>query len=552
MSGDINIDLGSTLAYIEDKVRTAIGYDGASLQVRDLVDKHLRHSVHDAATVQIIGMDRPVSVLEIYQPPVLQYPFRSQSVTFAELLRRRVNTIIFGGPGRGKTTLLHHTFASMGRESKIIPLLFTLRLQEATTDLDNFVKYVASRDWKQGQLLLLVDGLDEISWTGRELVANALRTFASLNIGSYIATCRSFYSVDDIKGQHVEIGPFTRSDAIGFMTAFAKCYGVTINAEQLINDLETHGFSDFVSHPLMLAMICILKSGPMPELPQTPLRLIQRAINTLTLRWDDSKHVVRHSRLQLDGEDRVKCLSHVAYGMPYLAASVTTVEKHISMYLSLLQRTDISVPVLMMELAQWYGILVPSSEHQWTFVHRTIHDYLAAKFWVESGRFDPRTVKTWDSRAAYAACIGPNATDSIVAALQVSRDLGPVVECFYNRALFNAERVAFEIGEFFQRMPSTFDVQRINGIVRLSTHNDFFRYASVSLLEEMTRLSLEERTAARDLLLGYSLSELRRRGQQLPGSLGDRLHSRFPEDGIIDVVRGQECDRVSVAEFRRP
>ena len=551
MSGDISINLGSTFEYVEAKVREALGYDEASKELRLVIDTHLRRAIHDASTVQVIGMDRPVSIFEIYQPTLLLYPRSSKTTSPSALIKTQSNAIVFAGPGRGKTTLLHYILAHLGTKSSIMPLLFTLRWEGATRDLSQLIEHLArrSKSPKGGKLLLLLDGLDEISPQLRKNVASDLRAFAAMGLGWYIASCRSFYDADDLKAQHLEIAPFSRTDSYSFITAFARCYGTVIDGEKLLKELDEHGFADYVSHPLMLAMICILKSGPMPDLPHSPLRLTQRAINTLTARWDDSKGVSRSSRLQLDGEDRSRCLMHIAFGMPYLAASVTTVEQLVADFLRLLQRTDIPAPALLLEMAQWYGILVPSTEHQWTFVHRTIHDYLAAKFWVESGRFQPQDVVMWDSRAAYAACLTPNATASILAALKKSFELGPVVECFYNRPLFDAEAVANGLEQFFNRNADTFSISAKNGIINVATTNDFFAVASTRLLEELARLSLEGRTSVRDFLLAYSLSELRRRSSPLPGSLASRLHAVFRGTSQFRVARGPITERFAVTDF---
>jgi len=551
MSDGVSLDLGSALVYLEDKVRAAVGYDHASVEFRAIVDRHLTRAIHDAAGVQIIGMDRPVSIFDIYQSTVLRYPYRQESTTVARLVSSRKNAVVFGGPGRGKTVLLHHTFATLAKNVDAVPLLFTLRWPGATADLKRFVGYLAKgkSPRKDTPIVLLVDGLDEVSPEDRAIVAGTVREFAALERGSFLLTCRSFYHVDDVKAQHLEIAPFTRGDSRGFITAFSRCYGVPIDADSLLAELDRHHFEDFASHPLMLAMICILKSGPMPELPRTPLRLIQRAINTLTLRWDDAKGIKRHSRLPIDGEDRVRCMMTVAFAMRDLVDSSTLVERAAASFLKLLHRDQISPSALLLEIAQWYGILVPVSEMQWTFVHRSIHDYLAAKYWVETGRYDPGTVEVWNARAAYAACLSPNATKSIVNALTHSNDFGPVVECFYNNALFEADGVAFALGEYFARVAGAFKITSRKGFDDVQTENDFFGIVQPDLLESLVRLAATKRTRARDVLLAYSLAELAGRKRTLPPSIVRMLRTAYAGEGVWEVRRARQSVRVAVADF---
>lgn len=551
MSDGVSLDLGSALLYLEDKVRTAVGYDHASLEFRSIVDRHLARAIHDAAGVQIIGMDRPVSILDIYQSTVLTYPYRDESTTVARLVSSRRNAVVFGGPGRGKTVLLHHTFATLAKNVDAVPLLFTLRWPSATADLKRFVEFLAKgkSPRRSTPVVLLVDGLDEVLPEDRAVVAEALRDFTALERGSFLLTCRSFYHVDDVKAQHLEIAPFTRGDSRGFITAFSRCYGVLIDADALLAELDRHHFEDFASHPLMLAMICILKSGPMPELPRTPLRLIQRAINTLTLRWDDAKGVQRHTRLPVDGEDRVRCMMTVAFAMRDLVDSAALVERAAAVFLKLLHRDQISPSALLLEIAQWYGILVPASEMQWTFVHRSIHDYLAARYWVESGRYEPSAVEVWNSRAAYAACLSPNATKSIVNALIHSNDFGPIAECFYNNALFEVNDVAFALGEWFARVAGAFKITPRKGFDDVQTENDFFGIVQPDLLEALVRLAATKRTRARDALLAFSLAELAVRKRTLPPSLLRLLRAAYAGEGVWEVRRGRQGIRVAVADF---
>jgi hypothetical protein len=108
----------------------------------------------------------------------------------------------------------------------------------------------------------------------------------------------------------------------------------------------------------------------------------------------------------------------------------------------LIQVTGIDPRILLREIAQWYGMLVPVGADTWEFVHRTIHDYLAARFWVDSGGFSSETPKEWTSRAAYATCLTPDATRNMVRMLASSGSLAAFNECLYNRAAFDPTAVA--------------------------------------------------------------------------------------------------------------
>jgi hypothetical protein len=115
-----------------------------------------------------------------------------------ELLIRGANSVIFAGPGCGKTTLLHWAYTRLMASKTHVPILFTLRWPDAVGTLREFVDgLVAGRGPKQkdGSVVLLVDGYDEVKQDDRRDVSQALMLFAAANLGSFYLTCRSFYDV---------------------------------------------------------------------------------------------------------------------------------------------------------------------------------------------------------------------------------------------------------------------------------------------------------------------------------------------------------------------
>ena len=103
----------------------------------------------------------------------------------------------------------------------------------------------------------------------------------------------------------------------------------------------------------------------------------------LTFRWDESKGVHRESRAALDGDDRVRFLMRAAFEMTDSFATTSQLEATARNYLALLQYPQTAAGGMLREVAQWYGILIPVSEQRWAFAHRSFHDYLAARYWVE-------------------------------------------------------------------------------------------------------------------------------------------------------------------------
>ena len=540
MTDGISFDVGGALPYIEDKIRALFGRDPRHVAAQQALERHLRITAKDASLVQIPGMDRPIPISEIYQPTRLVQKRGETRTTLRELIDRESDAIVFGGPGTGKTTLLRFWFTTLLRERDLLPLLFTLRWPGAAADLLTFIQGFDDRSLSRraARIVLLVDGFDEIDDEDRRAVESALRNYASQHIGVFYVTCRSFYSVNDVVAPHWSIASFTAVDARNFVQSFGRAYGSDLDGHQIVAELRTRGLEEFLQHPLMLALVCILKSGAIPTLPRTTIALLRRAVDTLTFRWDEAKNVARRSRYELDGDDRVRCLMRIAFAMRNTVEPGSVVFAAADDYLRLLQRSDVSTDRLLEELAQWYGLLIPADDGQWSFSHRTVHDFLAARYWVENARFEPEKVTAWTTRAAYAACLTADATRSIVLALEHCADINVFTECLFNRAPFDVTNVAKAVVHHFSNQPESGFIQVTPEMVLIRTAKDFWSLCSQELVYAVLYATSPQQTMDR-LLRWCSAVELALRGSTLPGRIVNELTSEVRTVAArVDVTMG--------------
>src|SRR5439155_22478719 len=95
---------------------------------------------------------------------------------------------------------------------------------------------------------------------------------------------------------------------------------------------------------------------------------------------------------------------------------------------------------VLMETAQFYSILARRDE-DWEFVHRTIHDFLGAQHWVETGGFANVTRSEWNARTAYAACLAGDSTEVLESALAAKEGLPTATEILSNAPRFDIKRI---------------------------------------------------------------------------------------------------------------
>ena len=524
---DIKIDVGTALPFLYEKFLAFVGKDKETQDLKKWFADTEAAAIAEASFVQCIGMHQPLPISEIYQPTKLVWQDKSDSPTNylspKKFLETPTNALIYAGPGWGKTTFLRHLFVKLLPSNDILPILFTLRRPEALANLFQFVDSLdkVQKLAKRPQVLLLVDGYDEIGTTDRKRVSDALLRYMASGHGRFYLTCRDFYDVYEISAPMIRIAPFDEEDQLRYVQSFSRAYGAQIDPAQMLRELDDRGLGDLLAHPLLLALACIVKSGPINFSSRSVIGLIERAIDTLSFRWDEGKGISREARLPLDGKDRIKCLMRAAFytRTPDLptALAVSAVREQLE-----LLRWDALDPVeVLRETARFYGILVPSAGRAWVFVHKTLHDFLAAKFWVESGRFDPKLVTDWDTRAAYAACLTVDATEGMLVALRDSRTLPAFAEMLSNDASFNHQRISGALIQYYDR-GNHFYEQTDATRVTVELNQDFVSIASSKFLLTVIDQCVTKRSRVHDTLCAYALNELVVRKQRLPAQIYSR------------------------------
>ena len=455
MTQDVKIDMGSAIPYAVDTFKKLIGKDSISEDFKELIKRLYRTASELSSHVQCIGMSKPIPIDKIYQNTKLSdsqfHDFITTDVT--DVVYGKGSFIVFAGPGDGKTTLSHWLYNFLLPSEKHLPVLITLRLSGAIEDLIKLVDGIEkgrsiSKDNKE--IILIVDGYDEITLPDRKRVSNSLVKFNSLDIGKFCLTCRNHYDIIALPAKQFWIRKFSAKNAIDFCKKFFEAYEVNVDATKMIRNLRALGLGSFAEHPLMLTLVCIIYTSTKKTMPKNTLRLISEAIRTLTYRWDEHKGVDRECKTILDGEERIRCLSMIAFNARNFVLENHEIQSIIHKFLFRQQIQKVDASILLDEIVQWFGIIVPVSVGQWGFIHRTIHDYLAAKYWVENAEFTIENITQWDTRAAYAMCRMPDATKFIGVALRHNCEPIVIAQCLVNNAVFDSNVIAPQFTRYLQ------------------------------------------------------------------------------------------------------
>jgi hypothetical protein len=573
----IKLDIGTALPFLEEKAKSFFGKDFASTEAASWMSGLHNTALVQSNSVQCVGMHKPVPFDDIYQPTTLvikgpaqpkqetyayqdhvarsitaSHALSSRSVNIERFLESPEDAIVYAGPGWGKTTFLRYIYRRHVGLSRVFPVLITLRRPTAVSDLTRLVDTVDSivKKHSQQRLLLLVDGYDEIGLAQQRLVSEALLRFQGLKSGKFYLTCREYYDVANLAVPEVRIGGFTLEEKYRFVAAFLKAFESRLDAKQVVNELEERHFGDFLSHPLLLALACIVKTSPTSSQPRSALRLLERAIEVLSERWDAGKGLVRETVTPLDGRDRIHLLKRLAFTAQSGSLTKSRAEATAQTQIDLMDVGKVDARKALLETARFYGIFVPN-EDGWEFVHRTVHDYLAASYWVETGGFATTKKLDWNARTAYAACLTQDATAVFLAALRAPDGLPAAAEMLNNGASLNLKEVAPALRTYFSQAGRlTVHSNAGSNILTVSLSSDFVCGASTRLLDRLVEEYSKNRTTAGDALVSYCLLELKDRGVKLDHLTYEALKAAYRREDFMFQVPG--AGNVSVSEMSPP
>lgn len=547
-----------------DKIRKLFDKDAESVSLFDWLKRRTSQGADLASRVWVVGMRQPLPLALIYQPTRLQLPvsrtvvdetgriwatLETQDISVADFVGARVNSIITAGAGFGKTTFMHSLFTRLMGSDGATPLLFTLRESDDIAALEDFARYAEqlAQKLKGKRLFVLADGYDEISTSARRRVSALLNKLAVDNTANYVLSCRDHYDIYLLKARRVQIAEFTHEDQITFMEQYFQiCERPDLDrtaSEAIHTDLNRRGLADLLKHPLLLTLACISKA----DTPGAELRgsadLIENALNALAFRWDQQKGGAREQATALNGQQRQAILRKLAYTFEIESVPERRATEVTRTELERFGFPDIEPLDVLREIAQFYGMFVQIKD-KWGFVHRPIHDYLAAQHSVRNGLFAQHVAAdsfALHSRTAYAAVLAEQLTTRAVLKILKRADREGVVrtieEILLNDPSIDVAKVVRAMIVFLSQEPC--DYENDGWRLKCSELRDQFISAGGSrFLQDAVRVVCQQPGKYPDIFIAYAVGELMRRRIVLTWDTYAALLRRFENERMTFQVMG--------------
>ncbi|WP_414546335.1 NACHT domain-containing protein, partial [Nostoc sp. CCY0012] len=315
--------------------------------------------------------------------------------------------MVLGGPGVGKSTFLR----KMGLEAlkvqeggfnhDCIPVFIELkRFQERDINIKNFIvkefsiceisepEKFTTKALEEGKLLVLLDGLDEVSTKKSTNVINHIQDFVDIyNKNRFIASCRvAAYRHNFRQFTDVAIADFDDIQIENFIDNWFSLEPIV--GKGCWEKLKSHEYTaakELTQTPLLLTLVCLLYQRSR-KIPTNRATLYERALRVLLEEWAGEKGIFQEDIYKgLDTKRKEIMLSEIAHDafqedrlflprreiadkIEKLLAEMLPDEKFIN-----------GVDVLK-SIELQHGVLVERAGSVYSFSHLTLQEYLTAQY----------------------------------------------------------------------------------------------------------------------------------------------------------------------------
>jgi predicted NACHT family NTPase len=332
---------------------------------------------------------------------------------------------LLGKPGCGKTTFLQHLAIECNQgnfAADLVPIFISLRdfaddsQETGTFSLVNYIRAELIADGiteqsaaktllREGRVLLLMDGLDEVAHQDNHSVLKEIRQFSEKYFQNLlIVTCRTAAKTFNLKGfTDVEIAQFTQSQIV----AFAQKWFAVFTRKNDLDDLdlavefiekldlpENRSFRRLVVTPLFLHLACWVFHRQ-EKFPNQKAEFYKQCLDLLLSKWDEIKGIERDEVYQgFLLPQKIKLMSQIAaatFERGDYFFEQKTVEQQIGDFISNLpnaptepEELQLNSEVILKAIELQHGLLAERMRGIFSFSCLTFQEYFTARKIVAS------------------------------------------------------------------------------------------------------------------------------------------------------------------------
>ncbi len=254
---------------------------------------------------------------------------------------------------------------------------------------------------KNGKLLVLLDGLDEVpSATLNHVITEIENLVDRHSDNRYIASCRvAAYTFGGFRRfKDVAMAAFEDEQIEQFIKNwFQKKRDIETNTAErcweLLNSKDYRAAKELAQTPLLLTLLCVVYDE-FQDFPKKRHALYGEALDVLLRKWASEKRIQRNPIYQeLSAELELDMLAEIAYTSfvdDQLFFSKDRLIDQIREFLidNLNAPRHLDAETVLREIEIQQGILVERARDAYSFSHLTFQEYLTAKYIVDNQKID--------------------------------------------------------------------------------------------------------------------------------------------------------------------
>ncbi|MBD2212042.1 NACHT domain-containing NTPase [Nostoc linckia FACHB-104] len=383
---------------------------------------------------------------------------KEKQVPGIEAVQQHQKLMVLGKPGAGKTTFLKYLAMQCIEGQYLtnqVPLFITLKDFAETPKQPDMLEYIAQqlafcgvqdasakadKLLRQGKVLVLLDGLDEVREEDTKRVLRQIRDISDkFHTNQFVITCRiaaKEYTFE--RFTEVEVADFDEEQIAIFAQNWFQLSD-SVNAEKFIQKLEENKpIQEMASSPLLLTLLCLV-FGESADFPNNRSELYKEGLDILLKKWDAKRNIKRdqvYQNLSLQRkEDLLSQIALITFEQKNYFFKQKTVELYIANFIQGLDKTSNELnleqdsQVILKSIAAQHGLLMETATGVYCFSSRTLQAYFAAREIVNKSGFEKllRYINDKDWREIFLLSVGMmrNADEFLLKMQQKIRLMSP-------------------------------------------------------------------------------------------------------------------------------